>query len=64
MLPISSRNKQNANKKKAKVKKNIWYLSCHMLDHEPRFMNAVDCGPISIVILFDIFNKLVRGSKP
>ena len=34
-----------------------------MVDHEPRFTNDVDCGPISLVILFDIFNKLAKYSK-
>ena len=51
---------QKKGTKKKAVKKNIWYLSYYMVDHEPRFTNAVDCGPISLVILFDIFNKLVK----
>ena len=34
-----------------------------MVKHEQRFTNAVDCGPISLSILFDIFNKLVHDSN-
>jgi hypothetical protein len=34
-----------------------------MVKHEPRFTNAVDCGPVSLVILFDIFNKLVKETS-
>ena len=34
-----------------------------MVDHEPRFMNTVDCGPVSLAIIFDIFNKLVCESN-
>ena len=56
---VQSISKQKASKKK-EVNKNIWYLSYHMVKHEPRFTNAVDCGPVSLVILFDIFNKLVK----
>ena len=51
---------QHKSRKKREVNKNIWYLSYHMVKHEPRFTNAVDCGPVSLVILFDIFNKLVN----
>ena len=66
MQPFSSLNEPNANKKhekKAKVKNNIWYLSYHLVYHEPRFRNAVDCGTVSLVVLFDIFNNLVHVSK-
>ena len=34
-----------------------------MVDHEPRFRHANDCGPVSLVVLFDIFNKFVHGTK-
>jgi hypothetical protein len=59
---VQSISKQTASKKK-EVNKNIWYLSYHMVKHEPRFTNAVDCGPVSLVILFDIFNILVHDSN-
>ena len=61
-VKVQSISTQKASKKK-EVNKNIWYLSYHMVKHEPRFTNAVDCGPIYLAILFNLFNKLVYDSN-
>ena len=34
-----------------------------MMDHEPRFNEALDCAPISLAFIFDIFNKFVHETK-